>query len=167
MNAKNGREVSKMTEMLYAVEMREQHYQPVMSVRTVSSLGKLPTLIGECYERIMQFLKEMDVNPCGPPFVCYYNLDMEHLDVEIGFPVDDVLPGEGDLCPSQLMEGKMVSYLYRGPYEKMNTAYDHMNEFIREHGLKPKGMSYEIYYNSPMDVQSSEELLTRIELPVE
>lgn len=156
-----------MTETRYAIEVREQQYQPVMSVRTISSVSKLPLLIGETYERIMVYLKELDVNPTGPPFVCYYNLDMEHLDVEIGFPVEDVLPGEGDLCPSEMIQGKTVSYLYNGPYEKMEEAYNEMNDYIRTYGFKPKGMSYEIYYNSPMDVQSKEELLTRIELPVE
>ena len=60
-----------MTETRFAIEVREQHFQPVMSVRTISSVTKLPQLIGETYERIMLFLKEMDVNPAGPPFVSY------------------------------------------------------------------------------------------------
>lgn len=159
--------VIKMTETRFAIEVREQHFQPVMSVRTISSVTKLPQLIGETYERIMLFLKEMDVNPAGPPFVCYYNLDMEHLDVEIGFPVEDVLSGEGDLCPSEIVQGRMVSCMYEGPYEKMNAAYEEMNAYIGLHGYKARGMAYETYYNSPMDAKSEEDLLTRIELPVE
>lgn len=156
-----------MTETRYAIEVREQQYQPVMSVRTISSVSKLPQLIGETYERIMAYLKELDVTPTGPPFVCYYNLDMEHLDVEIGFPVEDVLPGEGDLCPSEMIQGNVVSYLYKGPYEKMEEAYNEMNDYINTHGYRAKGMSYEVYYNSPMNVRNNDELLTRIELPVE
>ena len=38
------------------------------------------------WSTILQYAGQMGVQPSGPPFVAYYNLDMQDLDLEIGFP---------------------------------------------------------------------------------
>ena len=43
---------------------------------------------------IAQYLAEQSEQPAGAPFVAYYNMDMQNLDVEIGFPVTACLPVE-------------------------------------------------------------------------
>ena len=155
-----------MKQMQLNIETREQRHQGVLSIRMNTSAADLPVVIGESYEKIAKYLEELDVEPSGPPFVAYYNLDMENLDVEMGFPVDDVVPGDHDMCPGEIEEGKVVSCMYEGPYEGMVKVYDAMNEYISENGFKAKGIAYETYYNSPDDVTSTDELLTRIDLPV-
>jgi len=148
------------------IELREQSYQPVFSIRTRTDAKSLPALIGESYSRIGQYLNELDIEPKGLPFVAYYNLDMNDLDVEIGFPVDDVIPGSHDMCPGELEKGRMVTCRYNGPYDGMEEVYKEMNRYIEEKGLKAKGIAYETYYNSPDEVKSPEELVTRIDLPI-
>lgn len=155
-----------MKQMQLNIETREQRHQPVLSIRMNTRGERLPVVIGESYAKISQYLEELDVEPAGPPFVAYYNMDMDNLDVEMGFPVDDVVPGEHDMCPGEIEEGRVVSCMYEGSYEGMVKVYDAMNEYIREKGFVAKGMAYETYYNSPEDVKSSDELLTRIDLPV-
>jgi len=148
------------------IEVREQHHQPVLSIRTHTDIAHLPGLIGESYRRIGQYLAELDVEPEGAPFVAYYNQDMNDLDVEIGFPVEDVIPGDGDMCPGEIEEGKMVTCMYIGPYEGMAQVYGEMNRYIEKSGLRAKGPAYETYLNSPEEVSGPEELMTRIDLPV-
>ena len=155
-----------MEQMVLDIEVREQSYQPVVSIRTTTDVRQLPNLIGESYMKIIQYLGELDVEPVGPPFVAYYNMDMENLDVEIGYPVDDVVPGDKDMCPGEIEKSKVVSCMYKGPYVGMVEAYDAMNEYINEKGLTPKGTSYEVYYNSPDEVASPDDLLTRIDIPI-
>lgn len=147
------------------IEIRKQHYQQVLSIRTRTDASHLPELIGESYRRIGAYLSELDVEPEGPPFVAYYNQNMEDLDVEIGFPVDDVIPGDQDMCPGEMEEGNMVSCVYVGPYEGLKEVYGEMHRYIEEKGLKAKGPAYETYFNSPGEVKP-EELMTRIDLPV-
>jgi len=155
-----------MTEKQLTIETREQKHQPVLSIRMNTKAENLPVVIGESYAKIARYLEELDVEPAGPPFVAYYNLDMENLDVEMGFPVDDVVPGDHDMCPGEIVEGKVVSCMYEGPYEGMAAVYEKMNEYIRDKGFTATGVAYETYYNSPDDVRSHDELLTRIDLPV-
>ena len=79
------------------IEVREQHHQPVLSIRTRTDVTHLPELIGDAYQRIGRYLEELDVEPDGAPFVAYYNQDMKDLDVEIGFLVEDVIPVDHDM----------------------------------------------------------------------
>jgi effector-binding domain-containing protein len=113
----------------------------------------------------MQYLNEIGEKPFNVPFAAYYNFDMEDLDVEMGFPVPKPLAGKGEIKPGEIPAGKQASCFYRGPYSQMEPVYNAMMQWINENGHKPVGVSYEFYYNSPMDVPESE-LLTKIMFPV-
>ena len=147
------------------IEVVERKFQPTLCVRTFTSVEKLPELIGNSYQRIMSYMEQMGEEMDGEPYVGYFSLDMQHMDVEIGIPVDKVLPGMDDISPGELPMGAVVTGLYKGAYGEMKAAYDEILGWINKNGYKPTGAAYEIYYNSPADVPESE-LLTRIEFPV-
>ncbi len=148
------------------IEIKEEKTQPVLSIRTRVAVQDLPNVIGESYGKIMQYMESIGQQPAGAPFVAYYNMDMDDLDLEIGFPVSKPLDGEGEITRSEIPAGKYVSMMYKGPYAGMEKPYAEMGKWIEEHGYKPKWISYEYYYNSPMEVPESE-LLTRIVMPVD
>ncbi len=81
--------------MEYKCEIVETKDQPVLSIRTRTRVQDLPPLIGQAYGKIMARMAELAVEAAGNPFVAYYNLNMEDLDVELGFPVDVKLEGKG------------------------------------------------------------------------
>ncbi|WP_094227156.1 GyrI-like domain-containing protein [Methanolobus psychrotolerans] len=148
------------------IEMKEEKAQPVLSIRTRAAVRDLPRIIRENYGKIMQYLEKIGQQPACAPFVAYYNMDMEDLDLEIGFPVLRPLDGSGEINRSEIPAGKYVSMMYKGPYAGMEKPYNDMMKWIGEHGYKPKGIAYEYYYNSPMEVPESE-LLTRIVMAIE
>jgi effector-binding domain-containing protein len=139
--------------------------QPVMSVRTRSAVKDLPRVIGAVYGQIMSYLTELGEPPCGEPFVAYYNLDMQDLDLEIGFPVNRSLPGKDAIQASEMPAGDYAACLYTGPYEKMEPAYNALQEHIHGHGRHASGAAYEFYLNSP-DQVPMEQLQTRILMPL-
>ncbi|HYF75139.1 MAG TPA: GyrI-like domain-containing protein, partial [Candidatus Nitrosocosmicus sp.] len=128
-------------------------------------VGKLPEELGKAYGSIIQYLNELGEQPVEAPFTAYHNMDMENLDVEMGFPVSRQLPGRGDIKAGGIPAGKYVQCMYKGPYADMAPVYDAMNKWVGDNGLEATGTVYEFYYNSPMDVPESE-LLTRIEFAV-
>jgi len=152
--------------MSSGIAMKEEQAQPVLSVRARAAVQDLPAIIGESYGKIMEYMNQIGQQPAGAPFVAYYNMDMEDLDLEIGFPVAVPLDGSNGISRSEIPAGKYVSTTYRGPYAGMEKPYNEMAKWIEENGYKSKGISYEYYYNSPMEVPESE-LLTRIVMPVE
>jgi len=147
--------------MDYKIVLKEKEAQPVLSIRKTTSVGNLPEEIGKAYESILQYLNELGEKPAEAPFTAYYNMDMEHLDVEMGFPVAEPLKGRDEIKSGEIPAGKYTECMYKGPYEEMTLPYDAMNRWISENGHIPTGVTYEVYYNSPADVPEIE-LLTKI-----
>jgi len=151
-----------------SIELLKRSKQPVLSIRTKTNLESLPMLIGESYGKIMSYLEEIGEFPSDIPFVAYYNMDMENLDVEMGFPVYKSLPGNEEIQSSYTPEMKVVYAMQRGPYgdSEAIATYEEMVKWIEENNLKQTGTMYEYYFNGPLDVDESE-LLTLMLLEVE
>ncbi|HHV19642.1 MAG TPA: GyrI-like domain-containing protein [Thermoanaerobacterales bacterium] len=151
--------------MDYKIELTEESEQPVLSMRTVTSVSNLPQVLGHAYHAIINYLQQKGLQPSGPAFTAYYNMDMENLDVEMGFPVAKKIPGQGEIKSSVIPEGKQVSCLYKGSYQECGPVYEAMTKWMQEKGYTPTGVAYEFYYNSPEEVPESE-LLTKVVFPL-
>ena len=148
--------------MGYLYQVIDHEPQPVLSARIVTPVSGLPEAAGRTYGAIAAYLAELGEPMVGPAFMAYYNLDMEHLDVEIGFPVVRPVKGRGELQASILPGGKRAIGYHKGPYTTMAETYAGLEKWMREKGLTPVGTAYEHYFNSPGEVSQSE-LLTRVE----
>lgn len=151
--------------MNYKFEVSEQSARPVLSMRRVTSVDKLPDELGKAYYEIIDHLKTMDEQPADAAFAAYYNMDMENLDVEMGFVLARPLPGKGEIKAGEIPAGKQVAYLFKGPYKEMEPVYKAMMAWMEQEGYTPTGTAYEFYYNSPDEVPDSE-LLTKIVFPL-
>ena len=151
--------------MSYHCELKEWSAQPTLVIRTRTAVQDLPQVLGDAYCAIEQYLRELEEPPAGPPFTAYHNMDMQNLDVEIGFPVPRELPGRGDIQAGHLPEGKIATYLYTGPYSDMEPAYDALSRWIEENGYEPTGVAYEFYLTDPEETPP-EEHQTQIVYPL-
>jgi len=135
-----------------------------LSIRTNAKVENLPQLIGQSYGAIMQYMAELKEPVAAEPFVIYYNLDMQNLDVELGFPVTHELPAREEIKPSTLPVGPAARTTFTGPYEKMAPAYEGLGKFVTDSGREATGVSIEYYLTgpeTPMDQQ-----VTRIVFPI-
>lgn len=147
------------------IELLQKAEQPVLFVRTRTEVSKLPQLIGASYGKLAAYLGELGVSLAEVPYVAYHNMNMQDLDVEIGFPVYKPLPGKDDIRSGAIPAGRRVFCMYRGAYSQMEPTYNEMSKWMTEHGLKPVGSSYEHYFNGPDCPES--ELLTMVVMPIE
>lgn len=147
------------------IELIERKPQHVLSIRTRTAFEKLSDLIGECYMRIMKYLEEIGEKPSDAPFTAYYNLDMNDLDVEMGFPVEKVIPEKDGMKSSEVPAGRYAVCMHKGPYASMEKTYNEMFKWIEDNKMERQGVYYEYYFNAPGEVPE-EELLTRIEMPL-
>lgn len=152
--------------MDYQFEVSEPQARPTLSIRTRTPVSKLPQELGQAYGAIYQYLVEIGEKPADAAYAAYYNLDMQDLDVEIGFLVAKPLPGRAEIQAGEIPGGKQVSVMYKGPYNKMEPVYQAMTAWMAEHDFIPTGVAYELYYNDPSQVPESE-LLTKIIFPVQ
>jgi effector-binding domain-containing protein len=145
--------------------MREQQAQPTLVIRTRTAVSELPHLMGETYGAIALYLGELGECPAGPPFAVYHNMDMQDLDVEIGFPVARELPAQGTIQSGELPAGQVATCLYTGPYQDIGQPYEALAQWIGDSGREPTGVSYEFYLNDPEETPS-EQLQTQIVFPL-
>jgi effector-binding domain-containing protein len=144
------------------MQIVETEKQPVMSVQTTTSVGKMPEVVGAVYGQIVSYILEKGGEPLGPAFIAYYNMDMEHLNVEIGFPVAAEMEGRGDIQLRWIPAGKKATGYHKGPYNEIGILYDKLGSWITGKGYEPTGVVYEYYFNSPEEIPPSE-LLTKVE----
>ncbi|MGD9091471.1 MAG: GyrI-like domain-containing protein [Anaerolineales bacterium] len=151
--------------MSYEPKIIEKPEQIVLSIRTRTAVGDLPQVMGRCFGSITQYLGELGEQPAGAPFVGYYNMDMEALDVEIGFPVNRPLAGKGEIQSGSIAGGKQASCLHVGAYKDIEPAYNALMAFIRESGYEASGLAYEFYLNDPGETPE-EALETEVVFPL-
>lgn len=142
-------------------EVLEAAAQSVISIRTRCSVENLPKVLGEAYGAIMNYLNEVGIQPSGAPFTGYFNMDMQDMDIEIGFPVAQHAAGQGNIQPGEIPAGKQAACLYTGSYRQIEPAYTAMMDWITANGYKWTGICYEFYLNDPA-VTPEDELQTRI-----
>jgi len=151
-----------MDEPFELKEMPERH---ALVIHRTVTMAQLPQVIGESYHVLADYLGQLGAQLSDVPYTAYLNMDMASLNVEMGFPVDSLLPDNDPIKAVTLPAGLVVSGLYKGPYAGMESFYKSMTEWVGQRHLVPTGIYYEYYYNSPQEVPESE-LLTRIEWPV-
>ncbi|MDY0019877.1 MAG: GyrI-like domain-containing protein [Anaerolineae bacterium] len=151
--------------MTYECEIKETAAQPTLSMRITTAVQDLPQAMGNVYQAVALYLQELGEAPVGAPFSIYYNMDMEALDVEIGYPVAKALPGKGEIKASEMPGGKIATCIYTGPYSDMAPAYDALTQWVQEQSYTPTGVTYEIYLNDPMET-APEGLQTQIVFPL-
>ena len=135
--------------MSYQCEVKEQPAQKTLSIRTRAAVQDLPRLLEEGFGAIAQYLGKLGEQPSGSPFAAYYNMDMENLDVEFGFPVSRPLPGQTDIKSGEITGGRVAACLYTGPYSEMEPAYDALAKWVEDNGYETTGVTYELYLNDP------------------
>ena len=148
--------------MSYLMQIIETEEQPVLSVKTITSVSDMPNVVGRVYGLVVNYIIEKGEEPIGPAFIAYYNMDMENLIVDIGFPVSKEIEGKNDIVLGYIPAGKKAIGFHKGPYGEIGLIYEQLTKFINEKGYEPTGVVYEYYYNSP-DVIPESELLTKVE----
>jgi effector-binding domain-containing protein len=151
--------------MIDNCEAIERPAQPVLSIRTRTSVQALPEALGKGYQKVFEYLTGLGEHPAGAPFVAYYNMDMQDLDIEIGFPLSKELPDKEDIRCGEIPAGKFASTVYTGPYQEMPPAYEALTVFMQENGYEPTGVVYEYYLNDPQ-VTPPQALMTQIVFPL-
>ena len=148
--------------MSYLLQIVETEEQPVLSVKTTTSVSDMPNVVGRVHGSIVNYIVEKGEEPVGPAFIAYYNMDMENLIVDIGFPVTREIEGKDDIVLRYIPAGKKATGFHKGSYGEIGPVYERLTKFMNIKGYEPTGVVYEYYYNSPDEIPESE-LLTKVE----
>jgi len=151
--------------MTHSCELLELQPQPTLIVRTRTAVQDLPQVLGQAYDAILQHLNDLGELPYGAPFVAYHNMDMENLDIEVGFPTGKPLPGKEAVRPGEIPGGSYAVTMHTGPYPGLASAYDALTTWVRANRYEATGVAYEIYLNDPEQTAPAD-LQTQILFPL-
>lgn len=149
--------------MSFLSQIIESEEQPALAVQTVTSIQNIASVVGGIYGKIYEYILGKGEQPVGPVYIAYYNMDMDNLKIEVGFPLSKVIEGDGDIVLRYIPAGKRAISYHKGAYKDIGGVYDKLSEFLLKKGYEANGIAYEYYYNSPEGVPESE-LLTKVEI---
>ena len=151
--------------MAYQCELVDEGARPTLVVRTRAPVERLPQVLGPAWGAVIARAGKVGAAPSDAPFVAYHDMDMQDLDLEIGFTFARPLAGAGDVHAGETPAGKAVQCLHVGPYDQLGAAYQALEAWVAEHGLQHAGPAYEFYLDDPQEVPP-DQLRTREVLPV-
>jgi effector-binding domain-containing protein len=95
------------------LEHREAVHAAVIATQT--PWQEFGTVIPQSLDAVADWLKTQGLSPAGAPFLRLLVIDMERLlNVEIGFPVEKALAGEGKIKSVVIPEGMYATLIYTG-----------------------------------------------------
>ncbi len=147
------------------MEIRNVEDRNSLSIRLTTAGSELPGRIGECYGEIWAYMSRKGIKAIGMPFVLYHNMDMNNLDVDIGWQIEQDDPGEGRIRQMVVTGGEVLYAMHAGPYSALEDTYREVMAYIGENKIKTAEWMYEIYLNSPEDTPE-ENLKTEIYFPI-
>jgi effector-binding domain-containing protein len=150
-------------ECQFTCEAREFNSVPALTIRAHTTMHDIAPLFNSGFREILELLKTQGLTPVGPPFARYYNMDMNAVDVEFGFPVPGSANGNGRVSNSSTPSGNAATSIYIGPYEEIEPAYDALMKWADDNGRTLSGEAYEIYLNDP-SVTPPDQLKTQVSL---
>ena len=150
------------------MDVAVENLQPVAvaSVRRTTTESELPSIFDSSSRAILTALGEARRQPKGHMFARYHHFEPQHVDVEIGLPVDGFAQPVGDVAPSSLPGGEVASVLHVGPYPGLGSAYDALYAWARENNVTEPGAPWEVYLNTPLDQPDQSKLETKVYLPL-
>lgn len=151
-----------------AIEVKEIEAVNVLAIKATVPSAEVGAKLGELYPKLMEYMKEKEIQMAGPPYSKYYSWDPEgESEMEAGVPVAGEAEGEGEIEFIELPAVKVVTSLHVGPYEAIGPVYEAIQKYIEKEGLKIAGAVWEVYLTDPNIETDPNKYQTQVYFPVE
>ena len=150
------------------VELTNQKSEIAAAIKvTAIGMDKMVEAMETGYPKLMEYVAQQGKEMTGAPYCCYTNCteDYSQFDIELGIPVSEAVPAEGEIFMSQTYGGKAIAITHKGAYKDIDAAYGILMDYAKENSLELTGDYYDYYVNDPANTPESE-LLTQIVFPI-
>jgi effector-binding domain-containing protein len=149
------------------IEVKEIEPAKVLAIKATVNSDEVGAKQGELFPRLMECVMSSGVEMVGPPYSKYYSWDPEgETEMEAGVPVSREAKCEG-VEYIELPACKVVTCMHIGPYEKIDSVYDFIQEYIIENGMKINGAVWEVYITDSSSEPDPKKYRTQVYFPIE
>ena len=134
-----------------ACRVRELEAQAVATVRATVDASQVSAQLAVMLPEVMSALAEQGVQPAGPPFSRYHEIDPEAntIDLEAGIPIAAPIEAAGRVQPSELPGGRAAATWHLGSYHELARTYARLEGWMKREGLAARGPFWEVYWTDP------------------
>jgi effector-binding domain-containing protein len=133
----------------YAVEVQQLEPQLVAGIRAITTQEEIASTFTLLIPEITEYLKEHEVSSAGTPYVRYFHVGADRVDLEVGMTVAGSVEGNARIELGELPGGAVATTTHTGPYEGLADAYAVLVEWIRGQGRQETGTPWEVYASYP------------------
>jgi effector-binding domain-containing protein len=153
----------------------ELEAQPTLAVRVRKPMAEvdLRQLFDTQMPRLFEFATSHGRSPTGAPYARSYVFGPEIIDMEVGLPIAQPLPGLAApddqlqaVGAATLPAGRTAKVVHHGPYQTLSKAYDSFLEWIHSQGEEDGVGPWEAYVVDPSTVSDSSQLQTELYWPL-
>ena len=148
------------------VELAERPYVALRGTVAMDGIAAFADRLRE----VIDWLAAREIAPNDAPFFKYDVVDMEHeLTLEIGFPVDDLHSGEGEIVTGVIPAGRYATATYKGHPDGLARATGELLAWGAEQGVEwdADGDSWtarlEVYRSDPREVPDMNDWVTDLQ----
>lgn len=150
------------------IEVTNQQSQIAAAIKiTAVSMEQIAEVTTEGYTKLMGYVAEQGKQIAGAPYLAYMNgnEDFSKFDIELGIPVSEAVPVQGEFYMSQSYKGKAITTTYKGAYKDIEVAYVALMDYAKKNAMEMTGVYYDYYISNPADTPENE-LLTQVVFPI-
>lgn len=113
--------------------------------------GDISQKVGKAFDTLGGFMAQNHVTATGAPLAIYRDWDGKTMAVDVGFTVNvvDLSKATGEVLAGKSPEGPVVRAVHHGSYASLRDTYGKVEADLNEAGLKPSGLSWEVYLKGP------------------
>ena len=115
----------------------EYESRPTAIIRGRVNLADLPSFFAHCLPLVLHAIDAQGTTPGREPFAYYRGAPNGSIDVEVGFPVLGTFARRGNVVPSLLPGGHIVTGLHLGANDNVGQTYASMTAWAKSHGFRP------------------------------
>lgn len=152
--------------MAYEILTANLPASEAVAIRTTIPLSQIPEFLNLAFLELNEAVRAGGAISVGPPFVRYYSVTPEVVDVEAVMTCDKEVPERGRVKAIHLNAAQAAIVRHVGRYDKMKPAYDAITQWMANNGKRPLEAPREVYVTTIAEVPDPSEWVTLVEQPI-
>jgi effector-binding domain-containing protein len=140
---------------------------PYVSIRRQISWNNVSREMGDIFDLLIHSADEAGYTIIGNPYAVYHSMGDEKVDLECGFPIQDVVPHYGIIYSGIFGKVHCAITQHRGDYENLELGHEAIQQWINEREFSIAGPPMELFIIGDAGSDDPSSWLTTICYPVE